>query len=113
MPALFLPSSLRFSQQTPRPGLTTAAIPAVAVAAVAVAVAAAAALLLFSDAFVLAGGLISFRQTLNMSSNSLKLLPSAINTLTKLKTLRLDANKLEVRVRGLETLGSLLVVQTL
>lgn len=36
-------------------------------------------------------------QTLNMSSNSLKLLPAAIATLTKLKTLRLDANRLEVR----------------
>lgn len=37
-------------------------------------------------------------QTLNMSSNSLKLLPAAVNNLTKLKTLRLDSNKIEVRV---------------
>lgn len=33
---------------------------------------------------------------LNMSSNSLKLLPAAMGVFTKLKTLRVDGNRLEV-----------------
>lgn len=41
-----------------------------------------------------------------MSSNSLKLLPAAMSTLTKLKTLRLDANKLEVRARNVDEKAS-------
>lgn len=42
---------------------------------------------------------LSAFQALNMSSNSIKHLPAAMNSLVKLKTLRLDANRLEVRAR--------------
>lgn len=46
--------------------------------------------------------MVGAEKSLNLATNTLKVLPASISLLIKLKTLRLDSNRLEVGIHSLQ-----------